>query len=107
MINRRYFLGKLKIMRHNSLYKMQYLKLNTRSITLLVLIIVFSSCKVKQGAFGMMDGNRVKVDGNLEYDFLKLRDESVRGVNPDVNAIAAKGGNSSTVMVWNYHDKND
>jgi len=56
--------------------------------------------------FGMMQGNRVKVSGALEYDYLKLRDESVRG-NPDVNAIAAKGQNSSTIMVWNYHDKND
>ncbi|KAA5825155.1 beta-xylosidase [Algibacter amylolyticus] len=56
--------------------------------------------------FGLMQGNRVKVSGNLEYDYLKLRDESVRG-NPDVNAIAAKAKNASTIMVWNYHDNNN
>lgn len=57
--------------------------------------------------FGMMQGSRVKVTGDLEYDVLKLRDESVRGSKPDINAIAAKGEISSTVMVWNYHDNND
>ncbi len=58
--------------------------------------------------FGMMQGNRVDVDqGNLAYDFRKVRDESVRGKSPDVNAIAAKSAHSATVMVWNYHDNND
>lgn len=58
--------------------------------------------------FGMMEGNRVEVkQNNLAYNYLKVRDESVRGVNPDINAIAAKGKNSATVMVWNYHDNND
>jgi len=58
--------------------------------------------------FGMMEGQRIKVNQeNLSYNFLKVRDESVRGESPDVNAIAAKSENSITVMVWNYHDNND
>ncbi|ULC58024.1 beta-xylosidase [Flaviramulus sp. BrNp1-15] len=58
--------------------------------------------------FGMMEGQRIKVNQeNLSYDFLKVRDESVRGENPDINAIASKSENSITVMVWNYHDNND
>lgn len=58
--------------------------------------------------FGMMEGNRVEVrQNNLAYNYLKVRDESVRGKNSDINAIAAKGKNSATVMVWNYHDNND
>ena len=58
--------------------------------------------------FGMMSGNRVEVNqNNLAYSYQKVRDESVRGQSPDINAIAAKGKNSATVMVWNYHDNND
>ncbi|MDO9613619.1 MAG: beta-xylosidase, partial [Bacteroidota bacterium] len=58
--------------------------------------------------FGIMEGNRVEVNqNNLAYNYLKVRDESVRGVNPDINAIASKGKNTATVMVWNYHDNND
>lgn len=58
--------------------------------------------------FGMMEGNRVEVkQNNLAYNFLTVRDSSVRGKNPDINAIAAKGKNTATVMVWNYHDNND
>jgi xylan 1,4-beta-xylosidase len=58
--------------------------------------------------FGLMGGYRVKVEqSNLAYDYLKVRDESVRGEKPDVNALAALAKNSGTVMVWNYHDVND
>lgn len=58
--------------------------------------------------FGMMEGQRIKVNqDNLSYNFLKIRDESVRGENPDINAIASKSKNSITIMVWNYHDNND
>lgn len=58
--------------------------------------------------FGMMEGQRIKVNqDNLSYNFLKIRDESVQGENPDINAIASKSKNSITVMVWNYHDNND
>ncbi len=57
--------------------------------------------------FGMMQGNRVEVNKNLAYNFALVRDSSVRGSKPDINAIAAKDEHSATVMVWNYHDNND
>lgn len=56
--------------------------------------------------FGMMQGNRVAVSGRFNYDYRRVRDSSVRGVGPDINALAAKDVNSATVMVWNYHDDN-
>ena len=72
--------------------------------------------------FGMMQGNRVQVsrypasrpggnltastDSGLAYDYEKVRDKSVRGKQPDINALAAKEDHAATVMVWNYHDDN-
>ncbi|MBE9464609.1 beta-xylosidase [Dyadobacter subterraneus] len=55
--------------------------------------------------FGMMQGTRVDVKQNLAYNFLKVRDESVRG-EPDINAFASKDQKVAAVMVWNYHDDN-
>lgn len=55
--------------------------------------------------FGMMQGKRVEVKQNLAYNFIKVRDESVRGL-PDINAYATKDANEAAVMVWNYHDDN-
>ncbi len=58
--------------------------------------------------FGMMQGERIMVEqDNLSYNFLQVRDSSVRGDRPDINAVAAKSDRSLTVMVWNYHDRND
>tara|TARA_R110002096_G_scaffold392619_1_gene587582 strand:+ start:459 stop:2162 length:1704 start_codon:yes stop_codon:yes gene_type:complete len=58
--------------------------------------------------FGMMEGNRIKVNQeNLDYSFIKVRNESVRGESPDINALASKSENSISIMVWNYHDDND
>ncbi|MDB5246607.1 MAG: beta-xylosidase [Segetibacter sp.] len=57
--------------------------------------------------FGMMHGNRAEIKQNLSYDFRSVRDSSVRGSKPDINAIAAKDDRTATVMVWNYHDNND
>jgi len=57
--------------------------------------------------FGLMQGNRVEVSqNNLAYDFKKVRDTSVRGDKPDINALAAKDADQATIMVWNYHDNN-
>ncbi|HJX70906.1 MAG TPA: hypothetical protein VJ346_03110 [Bacteroidales bacterium] len=56
--------------------------------------------------FGMMSGNRVEVSGNLAYDYISIRDSSVRGERTDVNALAAIDSNCATIMVWNYHDLN-
>jgi xylan 1,4-beta-xylosidase len=56
--------------------------------------------------FGMMSGNRVEVSGDLAYDFIAIRDSSVRGEKTDISALAAIGSNCATIMVWNYHDLN-
>ena len=56
--------------------------------------------------FGLMEKNRVAVNGNFDYDYKKIRNESVRG-NPDVNALASVGPNGASVMLFNYHDRND
>jgi len=57
--------------------------------------------------FGMMRGNRVEATSSSMQNYMTIRDSSVRGKEPDVNAFAAKSPNSATVMLWNYHDKND
>lgn len=54
--------------------------------------------------FGMMSGRRVKVSGDLAYDYLTVRDSSVRGERTDVNALATIDERSAAVLVWNYHD---
>ena len=63
--------------------------------------------------FGMMSGSRVAVSGqsgseeHLAYDYQRVRDISVRGDRPDINALAAIDKDVATVMVWNYHDRNE
>jgi xylan 1,4-beta-xylosidase len=56
--------------------------------------------------FGMMKGKRAAVSGDLAYDFISVRDSSVRGERPDISALAAIDDNTATVLVWNYHDLN-
>ena len=56
--------------------------------------------------FGMMQGNIVKVTSTSMYDYRRIRDSSVRGVDPDINGIATTTDHSAFIMVWNYHDKN-
>jgi len=55
--------------------------------------------------FGKMHGNRVKVTGDLAYDFFTVRDSSVRGKERDINAMAAINDTMVSIMVWNYHDQ--
>ncbi|MCB0851990.1 MAG: beta-xylosidase, partial [Bacteroidetes bacterium] len=54
--------------------------------------------------FGMMEGDRVKVSGDLVYDCFAIRDSSVRGEKNDINALATVNEKGAEVMVWNYHD---
>jgi xylan 1,4-beta-xylosidase len=54
--------------------------------------------------YGLMRGDRVEVSGDLAYDHLTVRDKSVRGDKPDINALAAADKDGIAVMVWNYHD---
>jgi xylan 1,4-beta-xylosidase len=56
--------------------------------------------------FGMMEGNRVEISGDLAYDFIAIRDSSVRGEKPDINAMATVNDTMATVLLWNYHDLN-
>ena len=55
--------------------------------------------------FGMMPEMRVEVSGDMAYDYLTICDESVRGDQPDIGALASKGAGTASVMVWNYHDE--
>jgi xylan 1,4-beta-xylosidase len=57
--------------------------------------------------FGLMQGNRVPVVSNSVHTTASVRDNSVRGAESDVNGLAAASDRSASVMVWNYHDKND
>lgn len=56
--------------------------------------------------FGKMNGERVEVSGDLAYDFIAVRDSSVRGEKRDINALAAINDSMATIMLWNYHDLN-
>jgi xylan 1,4-beta-xylosidase len=58
------------------------------------------------GMFGMMEGNRVEVSGDLSYDFVTIRDSSVRGDKPDISAFAVGSDSAASIMLWNYHDVN-
>jgi len=53
-----------------------------------------------------MQGDRVGVSGDLAYDYLAVRDSSVRGKQRDINAMATVNDSMATVLVWNYHDLN-
>jgi len=53
---------------------------------------------------GMMRGNRLQVAGNTTYNFLGIRDSSVRGVYTDANAMASGDKNNIGILLWNYHD---
>jgi xylan 1,4-beta-xylosidase len=57
--------------------------------------------------FGQMQGNRVPVVSNSVHNYVSVRDSSVRGSEADINGIATASDRSASVMVWNYHDKND
>lgn len=53
--------------------------------------------------YGKMGGQRVETSGNMAYDFLRVRDSSVRR-EADINALASYEQKTASVMVWNYHD---
>jgi len=55
--------------------------------------------------FGMMQGNRVAVSGDLAYNAQKIRSDSVRGERTDISALATADKKSISVLVWNYHDE--
>jgi xylan 1,4-beta-xylosidase len=53
--------------------------------------------------YGKMGGQRVEVTGNQAYDFIRVRDSSVRR-EADINGLASYENTTASVMVWNYHD---
>lgn len=53
---------------------------------------------------GMMQGKRLMVNGNLDYNFKTICDSSVRGKRTDINVLASKNSNSIAILLWNYHD---
>lgn len=56
--------------------------------------------------FGMMHGKRLEVTGDLAYDAFAVRDSSIRGLEPDIHAMATVNDTMTTIMLWNYHDLN-
>ena len=54
--------------------------------------------------FGMMQGKRVRVISDHAYDLRKAIDSSLRGIDPDINALASKNANGASIMLSNYHD---
>jgi xylan 1,4-beta-xylosidase len=55
--------------------------------------------------FGMMHGQRIEVTGDLAYDYSTVLDSSVRGEEPDINALAMVSDTTISILVWNYHDR--
>jgi xylan 1,4-beta-xylosidase len=55
--------------------------------------------------FGMMKGNRVEAKSNRMYPLTPVLDSSIRNLQTDIGALAAKAEQSATVLVWNYHDE--
>jgi xylan 1,4-beta-xylosidase len=56
---------------------------------------------------GMMLGSRVMVSATSKQNYLTIRDSSVNGKEPDVNPLATKSTHAASILIWNYHDKND
>ncbi|MDJ1506037.1 GH39 family glycosyl hydrolase [Xanthocytophaga agilis] len=56
--------------------------------------------------FAMMKGRRVEVKSNRMYGLRTIVDSSIRN-QTDIGAIAAKDSRSASVMVWNYHDRDE
>ncbi len=54
--------------------------------------------------YGKMSGKRVTVSGNQAYDYIRIRDSSVRR-EADINALASMDKKTASIMVWNYHDE--
>lgn len=54
--------------------------------------------------FGMMGSTRVEAKSSAGFTWKNVIDSGVRGTKPDINTIASKSKNETTVMLWNYHD---
>ncbi len=54
--------------------------------------------------FGMMRGDRVKVDAPQSFSSEDIMQNGVHNGRSDINAIASTDGHSASVLVWNYYD---
>lgn len=54
--------------------------------------------------YGLMEGDRVKIENTGMIALDSLLKSSVHGDRTDVHALATAGKHSVSVMVWNYHD---
>jgi xylan 1,4-beta-xylosidase len=52
---------------------------------------------------GMMDGDRLAVESSARLPLEHIEAEGVRG-SADIDALAARGRDHVSVLVWNYHD---
>jgi xylan 1,4-beta-xylosidase len=52
---------------------------------------------------GMMEGDRVAVESSASLPLERIEAEGVRN-SPDIDALAARGREHVSVLVWNYHD---
>jgi xylan 1,4-beta-xylosidase len=53
--------------------------------------------------FGLMRGDRVKVESSGAVDLETMLESGVRQ-KPDIDALATRSGREIAVMAWNYHD---
>jgi xylan 1,4-beta-xylosidase len=54
--------------------------------------------------YGLMNGKRLRVENTNEIPTDSLLKMSVHGNMPDIHALATTDKNTTSVMVWNYHD---
>lgn len=54
--------------------------------------------------FGMMGGDRVKVEAPQSFSAEDIIKDGVHNGKPDIDAIASANSHSASVMVWNYYD---
>jgi len=55
--------------------------------------------------YGMMKGNRVKIEDDRMYPLKTILDSSIRGKQTDLGALATADTHTAAVMIWNYHDE--
>lgn len=54
--------------------------------------------------FGLMRGNRLKVDNDNELPLEQLMTKGVHDSTPDVHALASADKRSAYILLWNYYD---
>jgi len=54
--------------------------------------------------YGLMNGNRIKVENTNEIPLDSLLKNSVHGNKQDIHALVSAGKNTTSIMLWNYYD---